>query len=133
MSDFSKYPILLNGRDALGRVIYAYKTRAFVYRPYPTGPGGPPIPSGSSGIPEDVPIPEHMNEEEFRSCDGGELRATADGKKCKCFYTHGNPPFPPHENPCPPCAEAMARAAATSREGESQGLVSTVLSWLTKR
>lgn len=135
MDDF---PILLNGVDAEGRTIYVWSDRAYVYRRW-TPDDGPLTPGGTGGLQITVDVPDHMKASEFGLCDGGELYTTADGKKCRCLHPYGNPPFPPRDNPCPPCAEAMARRARgetndTIGTGEApKGLVRTVLGWLQRK
>ena len=57
-----------------------------------------------------VDKPAHMTDPAFEQCASGQLYASADGRKCRCYHPFGNPPGYSRETPCPPCADEMARA-----------------------
>lgn len=103
------FSILLNARDAEGRIIYADgRGGAYVLAPYPPGHRPfPPPPSGTYfGTTPAVERPASMRDPFFDQHAHAEIYANAERTECLVVHSRGNPPPPPYRVACPPSLRA---------------------------
>jgi hypothetical protein len=116
MESRQDFPILLNGLTRDGQVIHVSADgSAYVELPDNSPTAGRFAPTGHSPvITKRVRRPSHMRHPSFTSNPGAQLLCNREGTRCFAFPTQGNPPMPPKEVECPPCAKEFAERFATS-------------------